>query len=322
MQRDGSRSRGRRVPLVRSSTPCYTAAMNSPIDDETDPLPRHHLRVGQPIVFLDRRRRTFYDILAPGRSTNIRGERIAHDDVIGQPDGARCLGTLNRIYRCFAATLVDHALNMRRHANIIYPKDAAPLLMWADINPGDTVIEGGFGSGGMSMALLRAIGSTGRLITYELQQSAANAAAKNVAAFFGAPPPNHTVHIGDIYAGITEREVDRIVLDVPEPWMVIEPAAEALRDGGILASYVPTTLQLQAFALAIRAHPAFATTECMEVMLRTWHVTAESVRPHSQMIGHTGFLAFTRRSARPRPAVDPPAATDEAEPSPAAASEG
>ncbi len=278
---------------------------------DTDPTPTADLapspilRAGQPVVFIDRRRRELHDILEPGRHTNVRGDRLAHDDVIGQPDGAKVTSPKGRIYRCFAATLVQHALYMKRHATIIYPKDIAPILMWADIAPGQTVVEGGFGSGAMSMALLRAIGTTGRLITYELREASANTARKNVEALFGRPPPHHTVRIGDIYAGIAERDVDRIVLDVPEPWSVVEHAANALRDGGILCAYVPTTLQLQKFALAVRAHPGFATTECLEILLRSWHVTLESVRPDQQMVGHTGFIAFSRRAAHPNRAAVP-----------------
>lgn len=284
-----------------------------------DFAPPPTLAAGRPVIFIDRRRREFHDVLQPGRVTNVRGDRLSHDDVIGQPDGARVESPRGRIYRAFAATLVQHALYMKRHATIIYPKDIAPILLWADIAPGQTVIEGGFGSGAMSMALLRAIGPTGRLITYELQEASANAARKNVEAFFGGPVPNHEVRLGDIYEGVPEREVDRIVLDVPEPWSVVPHAANALRDGGILAAYVPTTLQLQQFALAVREHPGFATTECLEILLRSWHVTRESVRPDQQMVGHTGFIAFSRRAAHPNrdavpdadPDTDPEAELDE-----------
>lgn len=277
-----------------------------------DLAPSPILRAGQPVVFIDRRRRELHDVLQPERHTNVRGDRLAHDDVIGQPDGCKVVSPRGRIYRCFAATLVQHALYMKRHATIIYPKDLAPILMWADIAPGQTVVEGGFGSGAMSMALLRALGPTGRLFTYELREASANTARKNVEALFGGPVPQHTVHIGDIYDGIKEREVDRIVLDVPEPWDVVEHAANALRDGGILCAYVPTTLQLQKFALAVRKHPGFATTECLEILLRSWHVTLESVRPDQQMVGHTGFIAFSRRAAHPnRDAIPAPGEADE-----------
>lgn len=257
------------------------------------------LRAGMPIVIYDRRRREYYDVLQPERTSNVRGDRIPHEALIGQPDGARFETPKGRIFRVFAATIVQQSLNMKRHATIIYPKDVGPILMWGDIYPGATVVEGGFGSGALSMALLRAIGESGRLITYENRESSANTARKNVAAMLGGEPANHEVRLADIYDGIDATGVDRVVLDVPEPWLVVPHAAECLRDGGILVAYVPTTLQLQQFALAVLEHKAFATTECMEVMLRGWYVTRQSVRPEQQMVGHTGFLAFSRRAARP-----------------------
>lgn len=274
------------------------------IDDTPDAtpaveVPESYFRAGDPVVFIDRRRRELYDVLQPERATSIRGDRVLHSQVIGQPDGAKVVSKRGSIYRAFSATLVQQALYMKRHAQIIYPKDMGAILTWADVAPGQLVVEGGFGSGAMSMALLRAVGPTGRLITYEQREASANTARKNVEGFFRGPVPNHEVRLGDIYEGIDATGVDRIVLDVPEPWNVVEHAGRALCDGGILCAYIPTTLQLQSFALAVREHPGFATTKCIEIMLRTWHVTAESVRPESQMVGHTGFLAFSRRSARP-----------------------
>lgn len=256
------------------------------------------LRAGQPVIMLDRRRREHYDVLEADRVSHVRGDRIPHAALIGGADGMRYETGKGNVYRVFAATMVQHALNMRRHATIVYPKDIGPLLVWGDVSPGDFVVEGGFGSGALSMALLRAIGPSGRLITYELQPTAVNTARRNVAVMMGGAPANHEVRVGDIYAGIDAVGVDRVVLDVPEPWQVVPHAASCLRDGGMLAAYVPTTLQLQAFALAVQQHPAFVTTECLEVLLRGWHVTEESVRPDQQMVGHTGFLAFSRRGAR------------------------
>lgn len=257
------------------------------------------LRAGQPVIIVDRRRSEHYDVLQPGRVSLVRGDRIPHEALIGAADGARYETAKGRVYRVFAATMAQQALYMPRHATIVYPKDVGTVLVWADVFPGAVVVEGGFGSGALSMALLRAIGPAGRLITYELQETAVNTARKNVAAMLGGEPVNHAVRIGNIYDGIDAVGVDRVVLDVPEPWRVVPHAANCLRDGGILAAYVPTTVQLQAFAVAVQGHPAFVTTECLEVMLRGWHVTAQSVRPDQQMVGHTGFLAFSRRAARP-----------------------
>jgi tRNA (adenine57-N1/adenine58-N1)-methyltransferase len=185
---------------------------------------------------------------------------------------------------------------MQRHAQVVYPKDLAVILLWADIFPGAKVIEGGLGSGGLTMALLRAVGPTGTVSSYEHRQEAANRAMKNVIALLG-PVPNHQAHIADIYEAITETEVDRVVLDVPEPWAAIRSAAYALKPGGIFSAYVPTVIQLQRCALALERSPCFALVKSMETLIRPWHVTKKSVRPEHRMVGHTGFIIFAKRNA-------------------------
>lgn len=271
--------------------PCYPRPMSTVL-----------LQPGTPCVFVDRKRRKIYDHLAPGRRTNLRGDYIPHDPALGAPDGCRVRSSKGRYYHVFAATLEEHALYMQRHATIVYPKDIATILIRADIGPGQTVVEGGFGSGALSMALLRAIGPTGRLITYELREESINRAAKNVAAFLGETP-NHAVRLGDIYDGIPERGIDRIVLDVPEPWNVVPHAAVALRQGGIFAAYVPTVIQVQRLCTALERGSRFVTIDALETLERGWSVKPRSVRPKQSMIGHTGFLVFSRVGAPHQRAV-------------------
>ncbi len=275
-----------RDAMEAADTPAATTEDDAPV----------RLLAGMPVTFVDRRGRLRHDVLRPGTLSDFRGDVVRHDAVIGQPDGVRVRSSQGRYLHVFAATLRDHVLRMKRHAQIIYPKDIAMLLTWADIYPGATVVEGGFGSGALTLGLLRAVGAGGRVITYELRQEAVNRAAKNVAAFAG-DAPNHTVRVADIYQGIVERAVDRVILDVPEPWDAVPAAVEALRPGGIFASYVPTAVQLQRLGAALDRSRAFAVVEALETILRPWHVTRRSVRPEQKIIGHTGFLMFARRTA-------------------------
>lgn len=254
------------------------------------------LRDGQPVVFIDRKQRAHYDHLQAGGRTNMRGDYIPHDPAIGAEEGCRIRSNKGRYYYVFPATLAQHSLNMQRHATIVYPKDVAAILSWADVGPGHRVIEGGFGSGALSMALLRAIGPEGHLTTYELREESINRAQKNVRAHLGEVD-HHTVIHGDIYEGIEATGVDRVILDVPEPWMVVPHAEAALRPGGIFASYVPTAIQMQKVVLKMEGGGWLTSIECMELLERRWHVTAESVRPKQSMVGHTGFLVFGRKIA-------------------------
>jgi tRNA (adenine57-N1/adenine58-N1)-methyltransferase len=251
---------------------------------------------GDPVLILDDRDRSRYCVLEEGGKQGLPGDQLLHDRVIGEPVGSEIRTRRGRTARVLPARLADHIEGMPKHAAIVQPKDIAAILMHADVRPGQTVVEGGFGSGALTTALLQAVGATGRLITYENRQEAANRGAKNVRAWMGEPT-QHTVRLGDIYEGIEEEGVDRLVLDVPEPWEVLPHARKALVYGGGLAAYLPTILQVQHLVLALGRGRAWCHVRALEVLERTWHITGQSVRPDHQMVAHTGFLVFARRGA-------------------------
>jgi tRNA (adenine57-N1/adenine58-N1)-methyltransferase len=255
------------------------------------------LAYGQPVLLIDRRRRESYTILREGKVSNLNGNVFEHDGIVGRPNGDRVESKKGNAYKVFRTTFQQHALNMQRYATIVYPKDIGAILMHGDIGPGMRVVEGGLGSGALAMALLRAIGPTGQLTTYEIKENAINLSRKNIQAMLG-PVDNHTIHLGDIYEGISETQIDRVVLDVPAPWEAIPHIVSSLVDGGILTAYVPTILQVHQLILALRETPEMYTSWCIEILERPWHVTEDSVRPEQRMVAHTGFLVFSRRSAR------------------------
>ena len=255
------------------------------------------LGAGDPVLFVDREGREHFAILVAGAVEDLRGNRIPHDRLFGGPEGLRVRGSHAVEFRVVRATLSQYVCAMKRHAQIIYPKDLALLVAYADIFPGARVIEGGYGSGALSLALLRAIGPRvlgGRLVTYELRAEARNRADKNVRVLLGDGGYDHEVKLADIYEGISERGVDRVIVDVPEPWTMVAHAAEALQSGGIFAAYVPTVVQMQRLVLALRETRRFLPADAVETIERPWFVTAESVRPEQKIIGHTGFLIFAR----------------------------
>ena len=255
------------------------------------------LQYGQPVILIDRKRRETYVTLTEGKVLNLNGNVLPHAELVGVPDGGRVVSAKGAPYKVFKATLQQHILNMHRYATIIYPKDIASILMHGDIQPGQRVVEGGLGSGALALSLLQAIGPTGSLVTYELKSEAIRCSLKNIEAFCG-PTQNHVVHQADVYEGIEERDVDRVVLDVPEPWRVVLHAAESLVDGGLFVAYLPTIIQVHELVKTLRDHPEMYTTWTLETLERPWHVTEDSVRPEHKMTAHTGFLVFSRRSAR------------------------
>lgn len=226
---------------------------------------------------------------------------LSHDAIIGQPDASVVESTNGVEYLAMRPLLTDFVMSMPRGAAIIYPKDAAQILAQADIFPGATVVEAGVGSGALSLWLLRAIGSTGTLHSFERRDEFAEVAKANVTAFLGAEPANWSVTVGDLQeampATVSDGSVDRIVLDMLAPWECLDECADALTPGGVLICYIATVTQLSRVAEAIRETGAFTDPEPSETMVRTWHVEGLAVRPDHRMIGHTGFLMTARRLA-------------------------
>jgi tRNA (adenine57-N1/adenine58-N1)-methyltransferase len=193
-------------------------------------------------------------------------------------------------------TLAEYIQRARRATQVIYPKDLGPILVYGDIFPGARVLEAGLGSGALTLALLRAVGPQGSVVSYEVREALIPKALRSIHTLFPGAP-NLTVRQADLYEGIQERELDRIILDVPEPWQAVEHAAEALVPGGILLSFLPTTLQLHRLGEALRGHPNFDLVDTFEVLLRPWHVSGRSVRPAGRMVAHTGFITTARKCA-------------------------
>lgn len=243
---------------------------------------------------------------AGGQFFTHRGS-LAHDDLIGRPDGSTAVNTSGVEYLALRPLLCDYVMSMPRGAAVVYPKDAGQIIQMADIFPGAHVVEAGVGSGALSMSLLRSVGDGGRLHSFERRQEFADIARANVDFFFGAPHPAWTVTVGDLVEELPQAvepgTVDRVVLDMLAPWECLDVVADALTPGGVLICYVATTTQLSRVAETARAHGGFTEPAAWESMVRGWHLEGLAVRPEHRMHGHTGFLITTRRLA---PGVTPP----------------
>jgi tRNA (adenine57-N1/adenine58-N1)-methyltransferase len=249
------------------------------------------LAEGERVILTDAKQRRYLVALKAGAEFHSHTGVVPHDDLIGQTDGIEIRTTKGARFRVFRATLADFVLKMPRGAQVIYPKDLGPILMLADIFPGARVLESGIGSGALSMTLLRA----GAVVTgYELRGDFAERAQANVRAFLGdETAANYRVELRDCYDGIDETNLDRIVLDLPEPWQVIKHAEGALAPGGILVAYTPSIVQASQLREALTAS-RFDLSETIEVLNRSWHIEGASVRPDHRMVAHTGFLTHAR----------------------------
>jgi tRNA (adenine57-N1/adenine58-N1)-methyltransferase catalytic subunit len=251
------------------------------------------LKENDAVIFIDRKGRRYMKMLRAGKKILIRGELRA-DELFGVEEGSRVKFSSGEKYLVLRPTYADLIPHLPRASQVIYPKDTGPLLVWGDVFPGATVIEGGTGAGALTIALLRAVGPAGRVISYELREDFADAARRNVAAFFG-DAPNWTIKVRDLYAGFDETGVDRMFLDLAEPGRAMDVAAAALRPGAVLVCYVPTAVQLKDTVEAIQARADFGEIESFETLLRHWQVKGMSVRPHFRMIAHSAFIIVSRK---------------------------
>ncbi len=261
-------------------------------------MPHGPLAAGENVLFFDRKQRRYLKRLRAGATVRVRDGTIAADQLIGLPEGSRIRTSLGDEFIVFRPRYADVVPRLPRSAQVIYPKDTAMILLAGDVQPGAMVLEAGVGPGALTMALLRAIGPSGRLVSYEIREDFAAMARENVARFL--PPEDAsrwTLEVRDVTAGIDERDLDTVILDFPEPWRALEAMVPALRPGGTFVGYLPTVLQVKALVDALQAHRSFDAIETFETLLRPWHVAGASIRPEHRMVAHTAFLIVARRIA-------------------------
>ncbi|MCS7206961.1 MAG: tRNA (adenine-N1)-methyltransferase [Dehalococcoidia bacterium] len=252
-------------------------------------------RPGDQVLLVDRKDRRYLFTLVPGHTFHTHLGALPHDTILGQAPGARITAG-GHTFLALRPTLADYIQELPRVTQIIYPKDLGAILVYGDIFPGARVLEAGLGSGALTLALLRAVGPQGCVISYEVRRDYIPRARQNVQALF-PEPSNWVIREADVYAGIADRGLDRIILDVPEPWRAVPHAAPALLPGGILLCWLPTVLQVHRLCMALEAHPEFDLVETFEVLLRPWHMSPVSARPVHRMVAHTGFITTARRCA-------------------------
>lgn len=250
------------------------------------------LAFGDRVMLLDAKKRRYLLTLKEGGEFHSHAGFVPHAEIAGQAEGAVVRSTKGAEYTVLRPTLEDYVIEMPRGAQVIYPKDLAPICMLADIGPGVRVLESGVGSGALSMTMLR---YGAEIVGYELREDFANRAKANVRAFLGEEAlDRYHVELRDCYAGIDERDLDRVVLDLPEPWQVVPHAMEALRPGGILVAYLPSIIQVSQLREVINGSRQWNGTRSLEVLHRGWYVEGNAVRPDHRMVAHTGFLTVSR----------------------------
>ena len=255
---------------------------------------------GDRVQLTDAKRRHYTVILEEGGQFHSHKGIINHDDIVGMDEGSVIESTLGSSFLLFRHLMVDHVLSMPRGAAVIYPKDAAQILVEGDIFMGARVLEAGAGSGALSMTLLRAVGPEGHVFSYEVRDDHLEYAVNNVAEYFGEQPEWWSPRLGDL-ADVTVEElggpVDRVILDMLEPWEHLEKVRDILIPGGVFMTYVATVPQLMKVMEGIRELKCFTEPRAWESLVREWKVEGLATRPEHRMNAHTAFLIWTRRLA-------------------------
>ena len=252
---------------------------------------------GDRVQLTDQKGKIYSITITPGKEWHTHKGWIVHDDLIGLPEGSVVSTSAGLKFTAFIPLLTDYVLSMPRGATIVYPKDSALIVGFADIFPGARVLEAGVGSGALTLSLLRAVGADGHVHSVERREEFAENAKSNIENYFGGAPANWSLDIGSVQEKEFSEDFDRVILDMLAPWECVELSAKVLRPGGVFMAYVATTTQLSATAEALKNDGHFTEPESFESMMRGWHHEGLAVRPQQRMIGHTGFLIFARRMA-------------------------
>ncbi len=258
---------------------------------------RGPLEAGERVTLTDSKGRRKSLLLKEGATWHTTKGGVSHDELIGGPEGVTITSVGGMQYLVLRPLLSEYMVAMPREAAVIYPKDAAQILMWADIFPGARVLEAGVGSGALTMALLRAIGPEGQLHSYERREQFAEVARKNVEFFIDGEHPAWQLTVGDLVEEIRDDRLDRVILDMLAPWECIEAVGERLEPGGVVCCYVATATQLGRVTDTFRAHGGFTEPHATETTVRDWHAEGLAIRPGHGTSAHTGFLVISRRLA-------------------------
>lgn len=253
---------------------------------------------GDRVQITDPKGKLYTIVLVPGGRFQTKRGFINHDDLLGKPDGQVVRTKSGASFQVFRPLLADYVLSMPRGAAIVYPKDAAQIIQMGDIFPGAKVLEAGVGSGALTLSLLGAIGTEGELLSVELREDFASIAEANVDLWFHGRHPAWTLQVADVNevaASLTPHSIDRVVLDMLDPWVVVREAARILTAGGVITCYVATVPQMSRLVEELRETERYAEPQVWESVIRPWHVEGLAVRPEHRMVAHTGFLVTARR---------------------------
>lgn len=247
------------------------------------------------LIYLDARR-TYMIKIQAGQTFHTHKGYLKLDELIGKEYGEPIKSSLGINFTTLKPTLTDYIMKSSRNTQIIYPKDAALIVMFSGIGPGSRVVESGTGTGSLTTALANYVGPTGKIYTYELRPEFQKNARKNLER--SKLIDRVEMKSGDVTQGFDVTDVDAVILDLAVPWLVIPHANKALKPSGVLVSFSPTIDQVVRSTEALREN-GFVFIETLECLMRTMQVERGKTRPNTMMTGHTGYITHARKIILP-----------------------
>ncbi len=248
------------------------------------------------LIWDEERKKSFLFVLRPGGELGTHKGKILHDEIVGKTEGSLVLSSTGERFRVFRPSVTDRMMKVQRKTQIVYPKDAAWFVLAMDIKPGMKIIEMGTGSGAFTILLAQLIGPDGKIYTFDKREDFLKNAEENLKkAGLEDRVVFELLNAGDPFP---VKDVDAVFLDLPEPWLAIPPAWDALAPGKAIAIIVPTAEQLKRSVETLKDE-GFAVIDTVEVLERRILVRKkEGVRPFEKMIGFTGYLISARKLLR------------------------
>ena len=247
------------------------------------------------LIYLDARR-TYMIKVQAGQTFHTHKGYLKLDELIGKEYGEPIKSSLGINFATLKPALTDYIMKSSRNTQIIYPKDAALIVMLSGIGPGSRVVESGTGTGSLTTALAHYVGSSGKVYTYELRPEFQKNARKNLER--SNLIDRVEMKSGDVTQGFDVQDVDAVILDLAVPWLVVPHAYNALKPSGIIVSFSPTIDQVVRATEALREN-GFVFIETIECLMRTMQVERGKTRPNTMMTGHTGYITHARKILKP-----------------------